>query len=233
MIDMRPFTSLGRVDAGWLTARHHFSFGHYFDPDRLHWGALRVWNDDRIEPHTGFGRHPHRDMEIITYVRNGAISHRDSLGNAGRTVAGDIQVMSAGSGIEHEEMNHEDDVTELFQIWLLPRENGGAPRWETAQFPKSERAGRLITLASGREDRSQDVPLIRQDAALLGATLTAGQSVVHALEPGRHAYLVPAEGRITVNGHEARPRDGIAVRDEDRIEIRATTDSEIVLVDTI
>ena len=125
MIDRRPKDALGRFDFGWLDTRHHFSFGDYHDPDRMGWGALRVWNDDEIAPETGFPAHPHRDMEIITYVRSGAITHQDSLGNTGRTEAGDVQVMSAGSGIRHAEYNLEAGPTQIFQIWIQPRERGG------------------------------------------------------------------------------------------------------------
>ena len=129
MIELRTFESLGGENHGWLDAKHHFSFANYHDPKRLHWGSLRVWNDDTIQPKSGFPAHPHRDMEIITYVRKGAITHQDNLGNEGRTEAGDVQVMSAGSGIAHAEYNMEDEVTQLFQIWILPDESGGQPSW--------------------------------------------------------------------------------------------------------
>src|SRR5262245_38355132 len=129
-----PFEQLGRFQNDWLNARHHFSFGSYHDPDRMGWGALRVWNDDTIRPGTGFDPHPHQDMEIITYVRKGAITHRDNLGNEGRTEAGDVQVMSAGTGIVHAEFNLEKVETQLFQIWILPNRRGVAPRWETRRF---------------------------------------------------------------------------------------------------
>ena len=148
MIDIRPFATLGHADHGWLDARHHFSFANYHDPDRMGWGSIRVWNDDTIAAQSGFPPHPHRDMEIITYVRTGAITHRDSLGNEGRTEAGDVQVMSAGTGVAHSEFNLEDEETRLFQIWIIPDEAGGAPRWDAKQFPKGERSGKLEVLAS-------------------------------------------------------------------------------------
>ena len=128
-IERRPFASLGHADHGWLNARHHFSFADYYDEERMHWGAIRVWNDDEIAPRSGFPPHPHADMEIITYVRTGAITHQDSLGNKGRTAAGDVQVMSAGTGIRHAEYNLEDETATLFQIWIMPSARGGQPSW--------------------------------------------------------------------------------------------------------
>lgn len=232
MIDKRPFDSLGQFDNDWLTARYHFSFSGYHDPKRVQWGALRVWNDDRIEPKTGFGAHPHSDMEIITYVRSGAVTHQDSLGNKGRTEAGDVQVMSAGSGVTHAEYNLEDEATTLYQIWILPKTRGGKPYWGAAKFPKAERAGALVTLASGyAEDQEAGALPIRQDAKVLAATLTPNQDVVYAPQAGRHLYLAVAKGSANVNGVELGPRDGAAIRDEAELRIRAKEDAEIVLVD--
>ena len=148
-IDRRPFATLGHADHGWLDTRHHFSFADYYDPARMGWGAIRVWNDDEIAANSGFPPHPHRDMEIITYVRSGAITHKDSMGNEGRTAAGDVQVMSAGSGVRHAEYNLEAETTTLFQIWIEPRTKGGAPSWGAKPFPKGDRAGGFATLASG------------------------------------------------------------------------------------
>jgi len=230
MIGIRPFDTLGRFKNDWLNARHHFSFSEYFDPERTQWGLLRVWNDDEIAPQSGFARHGHRDMEIITYVREGVITHRDSLGNEGHTKAGDVQIMSAGSGIEHEEMNAQDVPTRLFQIWILPSETGGEPYWEAATFPKGERAGKLEVLASGRPSR--DALPIRTDGEILAATLNAGQEVTYDIEPGRFVYVVPPSGAITVNGIDVRARDGAAVKDEPKITITAIEDSEVILVDT-
>jgi len=234
MIELRPFNSLGAADHGWLDAHHHFSFADYHDPGRTNWGRLRVWNDDTIAPKTGFPAHPHRDMEIITYVRKGAITHRDSLGNEGRTGAGDVQVMSAGSGIQHAEYNLEDEETTLFQIWVLPDQRGGEPSWGAQPFPKDDRAGRFVTLASGIEGDEGALP-IRTNARVAGATIKAGDSVTYPLTPDRHAYLVPATGRIRVGpeegGVEANARDGVAVTGVDSITLTALEDSEIVLVD--
>jgi quercetin 2,3-dioxygenase len=163
MIEVRPFADLGGANHGWLDAKHHFSFGGYHDPAHMNWGNLRVWNDDTIAPQTGFPPHPHRDMEIITYVREGAITHEDSLGNKGRTEAGDVQVMSAGSGVRHSEYNLEDVTTKIFQIWIVPTRNGDAPSWGARHFPKGDRAGHFITLASGYENDNEALP-IRTDA---------------------------------------------------------------------
>ena len=231
MIDVRPMDRLGHHKRDWLESIFHFSFAEYYDPDRMGFGPLRVWNDDIIQPGTGFPMHPHRDMEIITYVRRGAISHEDSLGNKGRTGAGDVQVMSAGAGIIHSEFNLEDDdPTTLFQIWIEPSELGIAPGWNARQFPKETGAGKLTVLASGRA--GDDGALrIHQDAALLCATLGKGETATHPLGDDRRAYLVSARGNITVNGVDANERDGIAVSDEDRIVIEARDECEIVVVD--
>ena len=230
MIEVRPFSSLGGANHGWLDARHHFSFADYRDPRRVHWGALRVWNDDRIAPHTGFAPHPHNDMEIITYVRTGAITHRDSLGNAGRTEAGDVQVMSAGTGIVHSEKNEEDVETTLFQIWIIPDRQGEKPGWGARPFPKGDRAGQFVTLASGIDGDDDALP-IRADARVIGATLKAGETATHAIGRGRKGYLVATEGRIEVNGVAANPRDGVAIAEVDSITVTAIDDAEIVLVD--
>jgi len=232
MIEKRPFDSLGQFDAGWLAARYHFSFSGYHDPNRVHWGALRVWNDDTIKAKTGFPPHPHSDMEIITYVRTGAITHQDSMGNKGRTEAGDVQVMSAGSGVTHAEYNLEDEATTLYQIWIVPKERGGEPYWGAAKFPKDERSGSLVTLASGfAEDQEAGALPIRQDARLLAATLKSGQSVAYQLGEGRYAYVALAKGKARVNGVELGPRDGAAIKDEAELRIEAGEDAEIVLVD--
>jgi hypothetical protein len=230
MIDIRTFDSLGGADHGWLKAKHHFSFANYFDPDRVSWGALRVWNDDTIAPDSGFPPHPHADMEIITYVRKGAITHQDSLGNKGRTEAGDVQVMSAGSGIVHSEYNLEPEATQLFQIWIEPTRRGGTPNWGARPFPKGDRAGRFVTLAAGDSDDGEALP-IRADAKVLGATLKAGQSIDYPLGAGRRGYLVPTEGAIEVDGVRVAPRDGAAIRDVETVRVTALEDAEIVFVD--
>jgi redox-sensitive bicupin YhaK (pirin superfamily) len=230
MIEHRPFAGLGGANHGWLKAKHHFSFADYRDPDRMGWGALRVWNDDEIAPRSGFPPHPHADMEIITYVREGAITHEDNLGNRGRTQAGDVQVMSAGTGIAHAEYNLESEATKIFQIWILPTSRGRAPSWGAKPFPKGERSGRFVTLASGYEHDGDVLP-IRTDARVLGATLKAGETAEYTLDPERHAYLVPARGVVDVNGVRIGTRDGAAIREEPSLRVTAVEDAELVLVD--
>jgi quercetin 2,3-dioxygenase len=230
MIDLRPFNSLGGANHGWLDAKHHFSFADYHDPSRVHWGNLRVWNDDKIAAKSGFPPHPHRDMEIITYVRTGAISHRDSLGNSGKTAAGDVQVMSAGTGITHAEYNDEDVDTTLFQIWILPTRQGEKPGWGTRPFPKGDRAGSFVTLASG--DPADDALPIRTDARVLGATVKAGETIRYPLGADRKAYLVPASGAVEIDGVHVGARDGAAIRDVETLTVTALEDSELVMVET-
>ena len=230
MIDVRPFASLGHADHGWLNARHHFSFADYRDRARMGWGAIRVWNDDEIAARSGFPPHPHADMEIVTYVRDGAITHQDSLGNQGRTGAGDVQVMSAGTGVRHAEYNLEDEKTTLFQIWVETDRRGAEPSWGARQFPKDARAGGFVTLASGFEEDG-DALRINAAARVMGATLGEGESAVLTLDPARHVYLVPLGAAVEVNGRRAEPRDGVAVTGEARLEIRALGEAEIVLVD--
>jgi hypothetical protein len=229
MIERRPFNELAAADHGWLKAKHHFSFGGYREPSRMGWGALRVWNDDEIAPNSGFPPHPHANMEIITYVREGAVTHRDSLGNEGRTEAGDVQVMSAGDGIRHAEYNLEDAPTRIFQIWITPSAPGGSPAWGSQPFPKADRSGRLVTLASGFDE--DDALPIRARARVLGATLKAGETTAYALGEGRHGYLVPASGAVTVNGVRIDARDGAAIKDVATVSITAIEDSELIMVD--
>jgi redox-sensitive bicupin YhaK (pirin superfamily) len=228
MIDIRPYKSLGHADHGWLDARHHFSFSNFYDPVRMGWGAIRVWNDDRIAAKSGFPPHPHRDMEIITYVRTGAITHQDSMGNKGRTAAGDVQVMSAGTGVTHAEYNLEDEETTLFQIWVETDKPGADPGWGAMPFPKEDRAGSFQLLASGNPD--DGALSINADAGVLGATLKKGATIGYETGESRHVYLVPS-GKVRVNGVEANARDGVAITGEAQITIEADEDVELVLVD--
>jgi redox-sensitive bicupin YhaK (pirin superfamily) len=230
MIDVRPFNSLGGANHGWLDAKHHFSFASYHDPKRMGWGALRVWNDDTIAADSGFPPHPHADMEIITYVREGAITHEDNQGNRGRTEAGDVQVMSAGTGIRHAEYNLEPETTRIFQIWIMPDRTGGKPSWGAKPFPKDDRSGRFVTLASGIEG-DQDALPIRTEARVLGANLKAGETVEYTLGGTRHAYLVPAKGKVEVNGVALDARDGAAIKDVPVLRVTAVEDAEVVMVD--
>jgi redox-sensitive bicupin YhaK (pirin superfamily) len=231
MIERRPFQTLGGANHGWLDAKHHFSFAGYNDPERMGWGALRVWNDDTIAANTGFPPHAHADMEIITYVREGAITHQDSLGNEGRTEAGDVQVMSAGSGIRHAEYNKESDTTRIFQIWIIPDRRGEAPSWGAKPFPTGDRSGRFVALASGFGEDADALP-IRTDARVLGASLKAGNTAEYSFASNRRGYLVPAKGAVEINGVRIDARDGAAIHDESVIRVKALDDAELVLVDT-
>lgn len=231
MIELRSFKSLGGANHGWLNAKHHFSFANYYDAKRMSWGALRVWNDDIIQPNTGFPPHPHKDMEIITYVREGAITHEDSLGNKGRTEAGDVQVMSAGSGIIHSEYNLEAVETRIFQIWIESNQKPSEPSWGARPFPKDERSGKFIALASGFAEDTDALP-IRTDARVLGATLKTGEILEYNFSsPERYGYLVAAKGKIDINGQQFNARDGAAIHQEEKIIITALEEAELVLVD--
>lgn len=231
MIERRPFNTLGGANHVWLDAKHHFSFASYHDAARMGWGALRVWNDDTIAANTGFPPHPHSDMEIITYVRDGAITHQDNLGNKGRTEAGDVQVMSAGTGIQHAEYNLEPGTTRIFQIWIIPDARGGAPTWGSKPFPKGDRAGHFVTLASGIAGDEDALP-IRAQARVLGLTLAAGETAQYDFDGNRFGYLVPAKGTVEVNGTRIEARDGAAIRNEGTITVKALEDTELVLVDS-
>lgn len=229
MIQVRPFGELGGFRNEWLNTKHHFSFGGYHDPKRMGFGRLRVWNDDEIAEGTGFDPHPHREMEIVTYIRQGAITHRDSLGNEGRTEAGDVQVMHAGTGIVHAEYNRENQPTRLFQIWIQPDKHGATPGWATRQFP---REGGLTVLASGRaQDADSGALPLNADAALLAGTLAAGETARLTLAPWRGIYLVPATGSVEVNGVAVGARDGVTISGETELTITAKEASELVLVE--
>ncbi len=231
MIEKRSFESLGHAEHGWLNARHHFSFANYYEPARMGWGAIRVWNDDEIAANSGFPPHPHRDMEIITYVRKGAITHKDSMGNEGRTGAGDVQVMSAGTGVRHAEYNLEPEQTTIFQIWIEPSRKGGSPSWGAKPFPKDDRSGQFVTLASGFAEDSDALP-IRAEARVLAALVRAGETITHEVGPGRHAYLVPATGSVEIDGQTFKARDGAAMDGGQTVTITALEDAELVLVDS-
>jgi redox-sensitive bicupin YhaK (pirin superfamily) len=230
MLQLRSKETLDHGDRGWLKARHHFIVSADGNPANGPLGSLVVWNDDEIAPGTGFGRHSHADMEIVTYVRQGVVTHEDNAGNVGRTVAGNVQVTSAGTGISHSEHNRDEDPLRLFQIWLRPRHRGGKPRWDSREFPKADRAGRLVELASGSPTHA-DALLIRADARVLGATLLAGTTLTHAAARFRHTYLAPAQGVILVNGQRVAVGDGIAAIDESELTITAEENTEIILVE--
>jgi redox-sensitive bicupin YhaK (pirin superfamily) len=229
MIDVRSFSQLGAFRNEWLDTRYHFSFSGYHDLQRMGLGPLRVWNDDQVAAGRGFDPHPHRDMEIITYVRSGAISHRDSLGNVGRTQAGDVQVMHAGTGIVHAEYNDNAEPVSLFQIWIVPDRRGAEPSWGTRAFP---RQGGLAVLASGRsQDAGTGALRLNADAAVVAGTLQKGETVRRARDVGRAIYLVPASGSLTINSKLVNTRDGAAITDEGELVIVANDEAELVLVD--
>ena len=230
MITIYPYEALGGADHGWLKARHHFSFADYHNPDRMGFGTLRVINDDWIAAGKGFNPHPHTDMEIITYVREGAITHRDSMDNEGRTAAGDVQVMSAGTGVVHSEFNREEVDTNLFQIWIYPNQRGVTPRWEAREFPKAPVENALFPLASGRaEDIKAGALMIHQDATIYGGRLKAGQSLAHPIT--YQAYLLVSEGKITLDGTPMKKGDGAEVTGQREVTLSATTEAEILVLD--
>lgn len=228
MLNIQRYNELGTMNIDWLNAHYHFSFANYHNPERVHFGPLRVINDDIVKAGGGFAPHPHNDMEIITYVRKGAITHEDSLGNRGKTAAGDIQVMSAGSGITHSEWNEEAEDTQLYQIWIFPRSKGTQPRWETRSFPKEE--GALHLLASGKSsDEGKGAIYIDQYASIYGGVLRAGQEWQQPLEGG--AYLLVSTGEIEIAGHTLRQGDGVSIKGIHELLIRANEASELVLID--
>jgi redox-sensitive bicupin YhaK (pirin superfamily) len=230
VVERRPFQKLAGDERSWLKAKHHISFADDGGAFSRGWGSLRAWNDDEIAPHSGFPPHAHANVEIITYVREGAVTHRDSLGNQGRTKAGDVQVMSAGTGIRHSEYNLEHRPTRIFQIWIAPSLPGGSPAWGTKPFPSGDRSGRFVTLASGFEDDTDALP-IRAHARVLGAALQRGESLDYTFGEERLGYLVPAFGALEVNGVRIGARDGAAIKDVSILKIVALEASELVMID--
>ncbi len=226
MIRINPYDELGHAQHGWLDARHHFSFAEYHNPKRMEFGALRVINDDVIKAGTGFDTHPHRDMEIITYVRKGAITHRDSNGNEGRTEAGDVQVMSAGRGVFHSEYNLESKDTNIYQIWIEPNKLGVDPDWKSHAFPKDPVKNKLSLLVSG----DGEAPLsIHQDAYIFAGRLKKGtvidQPVFHQI------YLLVSEGEIILDGMLLSKGDGAEITDVESFTIEASETSEVLVID--
>lgn len=226
MLRHTKYDDLGGAEHGWLKTKHHFSFASYRDPKRMSFGELMVINDDIIAPFTGFDMHPHKDMEIITYVRSGAISHKDNRGNKGRTTAGNVQVMSAGTGIFHSEYNHEDEATTIFQIWITPRSRGLTPVWDTAEFPTDVANGTLPLLVSG----DGKAPLhINQDARIYAGRLIKGGRLGHKIKG--QAYILVSDGEVTIGGLHCNKGDGIAVSGESKIDIAARTDCELLVIE--
>jgi redox-sensitive bicupin YhaK (pirin superfamily) len=223
------------ADHAWLQTRWHFSFGDYYDRQNTNWSALRVFNDDVIQPGQGFPAHPHRDMEIVTYVLDGVVRHGDNLGNRGLINAGDVQVMSAGKGIEHEEFNgSQTDPVHLLQLWIMPRTRGRQPRWEQRSWSGTDsdaRDGVLHAVVSG-DGKIPGSLAIDQDAAIYVAKLSPGQEVTHTTQPNRHAYLFVIDGDVTLNGDtELTKGDQARIADEPDLSIRAAGNAHVILLD--
>ncbi len=228
MMHLRPARERGHVDFGWLDSRHSFSFGQYYDARHMGFRALRVINDDRVAGGGGFPTHPHRDMEIVTYVLEGELAHRDSLGNGSVIGPGDVQRMSAGTGIQHSEFNASpDNPVRLLQIWMLPERTGLTPGYEQRHFDTQSRQGRW-TLLGSRDGREGSVT-IHQDLALFGTLLEAGQSVDFPLSEGRHLWLQVARGTVQIGDLNLIEGDGLAVSDESQLSLTAQTESELLL----
>ena len=230
MLYLRSFEDISGLDAGWLQAKHHFAIGQYGNPAHEAVGNLIVLNDDEIAPHTGFGLHRHENIEIVSYLREGTVTHRDDQGNIGKTHAGDVQVMSAGTGIRHSEENEEDVPIRLFQIWLKPSAAGGIPRWGNKPFPKADRAGAFVPLASGRN--AEGALSIRTDAEVYGALLLAGAKASFCFRKGDAGYLVPATGEVEVGMVQVGAREGLVIENEKMVAINALRDTELILVVT-
>ena len=230
MITIRNSSERGTVNMGWLRARHSFSFGSYYDPAFMGFGPLRVINEDRIQPAQGFGTHGHQDMEIITYIIEGALEHKDSMGNGSVIRRGDVQRMTAGTGVMHSEFNHLDDgETHLLQIWILPEENGLQPGYEERSLDDAARDNRLALVAS--RDARDGSMTIHQDVDLYASLLDAGQDLEHRFAAGRRGWVQVVAGRIAVNGDELAAGDGAAIADTSGLTIRAREDAEFLLFD--
>ncbi len=230
MFSLRPRVERGHADHGWLETFHSFSFGHYHDPEHLGFRDLRVINDDIVQAAQGFGTHPHRDMEIITYVLEGALEHRDSLGTGSVLRYGDVQRMTAGRGITHSEFNHsQTERLRLLQIWILPRRNGLDPGYEERFFDPEQRRGKLQWIAS--PDGAHGSLRIHQDVRLLATRLAADASLSHALAPGRHAWIQVATGTARLGDLELRAGDGVAVSDEASIDLLGVAEAEVLVFD--
>lgn len=230
METLLPAAERGHTNAGWLDSHHTFSFGEHYDPSRLGFRALRVINDDRVEGGEGFGPHPHRDMEIITYVLAGSLAHKDSLGTGSVIRRGEVQRMSAGTGVVHSEFNaSRDETVHFLQIWILPEKKGLTPSYEQKRFePESRRHGlRLIASRDGREGSV----VVHQDVELRAALLASGESAAHPLAKGRHAFVHVVEGEVTVNGQAAQTGDGLELSEVERVTITARGAAEVLLFD--
>jgi quercetin 2,3-dioxygenase len=232
MIVLRPADERGGADHGWLDTRHTFSFADYWAPANMGFRALRVINEDRVQPGKGFPTHPHRDMEILTYVLGGALSHEDSMGNGSVIRPGELQRMTAGTGVTHSEYNaSRTELLHLLQIWILPEKKGLAPGYEQRAFPEAERRGRLRLVAS--RDGHEASLTIHQDVAVYAGLLGAGERARHELRPGRHAWVHVARGEIALNGRRLGPGDGAALSDEPAAELEGKSDADVLLFDLV
>ena len=229
MITLRKANQRGHFDHGWLDTYHTFSFGAYRDPKHMGFRTLRVINDDRVDPGMGFGMHPHRDMEIVTYVLSGALRHKDSMGNGDVLRRGDVQRMSAGSGILHSEFNASDaEPVHLLQIWILPASEGDAPSYEQRHYTDAEKQGKLVKIAAGPD--ADGAMRLGQDVAIYAGLLAPGEGVIHPLAPGRGAWVHVAQGSARVNGEVLKAGDAAALEDESAIEITGEVGGGEVLV---
>jgi hypothetical protein len=231
MINIRPANERGRADFGWLDSRHTFSFGDYHDRAHMGFGPLRVINEDRVQPGQGFGTHGHRDMEILSYVLEGALEHKDSIGTGSVIRPGDVQIMSAGTGIRHSEFNPSPtEPVHFLQIWVIPDRDGIAPRYVQKRFPDAQKRGRLLLV--GSSDGRDDSVVIHQDVKIMAAILAPSEAVSHPLRPGRRAWLQIARGAVDVNGQRLAAGDGAAIEGETALEIGGTANStELLLFD--
>jgi quercetin 2,3-dioxygenase len=230
MIKITRSSERHHANFGWLDTHWHFSFDSYYDPENTNWGALRVFNDDTVEPGQGFGTHPHRDMEIVTYVLEGELEHQDSNGNRGVIHPGEVQVMSAGAGIMHSEYNHsKEHPVHFIQLWILPHTKRLKPRWEQHRFSREERAGKLLPVVSSGD--LAGTLAIDQDAQIYVASLASGEEVVHPSRAGRKAYLFVTKGNIEVNGNALAAGDQARIADERELKIRAPESAELMLLD--
>ncbi|HEX4922587.1 MAG TPA: pirin family protein [Bdellovibrionales bacterium] len=230
MIVLRPSNERGHANHGWLDTYHTFSFASYFDPQHMGFGALRVINEDKVDPGEGFGTHPHRDMEIITYVLDGALQHRDSMGNGSIIRPGDVQRMTAGTGVAHSEFNASaEKPVHLLQIWILPERGGLEPGYEEKKFAREDKLNALRLIAS--RDGQDGSVLIHQDVKLYASILETGKSVEYDLRKGRKAWIQVARGRLTFNGHTLEAGDGAAVTEAERLQLEAGGETEFLLFD--
>jgi hypothetical protein len=230
MMSLRSAADRGHASHGWLDSFHSFSFADYYDPEHMGFGALRVINEDRVQPGTGFGTHAHRDMEIITYVLEGRLEHKDSIGNGSIIVPGDVQRMSAGTGIRHSEYNpSSDEPVHFLQIWIEPNVRGIPPGYEQRHIPAADKRGRLRVIAS--PDGREGSVTIHQDAAVFGALLDGADAAVHALAPGRRAYLHVARGRVRVNGQVLEAGDALKISSEAAVRLADAARAEVLLFD--